>query len=127
VLPLTRGPGGVLGVAIPQAPALAGVTVGMPSAPVPFAKGGVPGRDIRAAVVPSGQAAAARAGAPVINITNSHPSARVEAQNGPGGQDMSIDIIIEQIDSGLAERMSRGVGPSAALMGQAFGLSRRGR
>lgn len=137
ILPLARGLGGALGVAIPDAPmpfakggipALGGVTVALPDAPMPFAKGGVPGRDIRAAVVPAAAGGGgARAAAPVVIVNNNNPTAQVEARPGPPGQENHVEIIIEQLEGAMVERMQRGIGPMAGLMGQTFGLSRRGR
>ena len=128
VLPLQRARGGALGVALPDV----GAVVRRPQF---FADGGVVGRLSQAprmgetvGAIGAGEGGGG-GGRPVINlnIQNNHPGAKVEQKERQGSDGLSWDVVIEQIDSALADRGRRGIGSLAGMMGDQYGLSRVGR
>ena len=125
ILPLRRAPGGALGVALPEVPDVGAVL----RRPTFLAQGGVVGRLSDAPRM--GEAAGAIGGGrhpPMqVNIVNNNPNARVEATERQGGDGMSMEIVIEQIEGALADRARRGVGSLSGVLGAEFGLSRQGR
>jgi lambda family phage tail tape measure protein len=76
----------------------------------------------------SGQAPAIGSGVAGVNlqvnvINNSNAQVRTqERQDGNGG--MTMDVIIEQIESGIARNVQRGAGPLNSVMEHTFGLNR---
>ena len=122
ILPLTRGAGGALGVAVPD------VTGILRGPPTPFARGGIPGRDISAAVVPAapGGGAGGR-DRPVSVVVNNHTPAKIEARERMTDGGLQVEILVEQVESALADRKARGVGALAAVDANMFGQTRRGR
>lgn len=137
VLPLARGAGGALGVAVPDAPmpfakggvpSLAGLTVALPEPPQLFARGGGAGSDMRAAVVPAapGGGAGGR-DRPVSVVVNNHTPAKIEARERMTDGGLQVEILVEQVEQALADRKARGVGALAAVDKTIFGQTRRGR
>ncbi|MFN3646237.1 MAG: hypothetical protein ACK4S2_06945 [Gemmobacter sp.] len=124
VLPLQRAPGGALGVALPD------LRERM-RPPQAFAQGGVIGRMAEAPRVAENAALAAEpAGTPprqIVNIINNHPNARIERRERADGQTMTMDVMIEQVESAITERAARGVGSLAGMLGDRYGLARVGR
>lgn len=122
VLPLRRAADGALGVQLPDVAEVV-------RRPAFFADGGVIGR--LSDPPKMGEVAAAGGGvggrSTNINIVNNHPSAKVTAQERPGSDGMSIDVMVEQLESALADRARRGVGSLSGVLGDTFGLGRVGR
>lgn len=124
VLPLRRTPGGALGVALPQAPDLPGLM----ARPTFFAQGGVVGRLSAPAPVGAATPQGRNDRRPLsVVINNNAAGTRVEARERTGGDDMGLEIVVEQIESALAERASRGTGALAGVLGGTFGVTRRAR
>lgn len=124
VLPLQRAADGALGVGVPDV----GAILRRPSF---FAKGGVVGR---LTAVPrvgetTNDATAPEGRAPRFNviINNNHPAAQVTAEQRPGADGMSMEVVIEQVDAAIADRFRRGIGPLSGVLGGSFGLTRQGR
>lgn len=122
VLPLRRGGDGKLGVQLPDVAEVV-------RRPAFFANGGVIGRLSDPPKL--GEATSGGSGfggsRTQVTINNTHPSARVTAQERPGGDGMSIEVVVEQLESALADRARRGVGTLAGVLGTNFGLGRVGR
>jgi hypothetical protein len=62
-----------------------------------------------------------------VVVNNNAPATRVEARERTGGEDMSLEIVVEQIESALADRANRGTGALAGVLGTAFGVTRQAR
>ena len=122
VLPLRRAADGALGVQLPDVAEVV-------RRPAFFADGGVIGRlsdpPKMGEVAAGGGGASGRA--TNINIVNNHPSAKVTAQERPGSDGLSFDVMIEQFENALADRARRGVGSLSGVLGDTFGLGRVGR
>lgn len=65
------------------------------------------------------------AGSVTVNVINNAGGAQATAQQRPNGNGgMTIDVIVEQIESGIARNVSRGTGALNSAMTQTFGLNR---
>lgn len=121
VLPVGRGARGALSVQLPDV----GAILRRPSF---FADGGVIGRLSAPARVTE---AAAGAGGGIrsagVVIHNNNPAARVEARERESSDGIAFDVVIEQLESALADRARRGVGSLSGVLGDSFGLGRVGR
>jgi hypothetical protein len=129
-LPLARGAGGRLGVALPE-----WTSDIMDRAPVAFARGGV---------IASGQAlqiggdgggggggrfaGAGQADQPrfTVNVTTP-PGATAEVKERREGGEFNVDVVVEMIENKLAGNLRSGRGAHAAAMADTFGLDRRPR
>jgi hypothetical protein len=121
VLPLKRTPGGTLGVAVPDM----GQMMRPPSA---FARGGIvgamPGGMSGGA---SGMAGGSGAGSVRVVVNNNAPGVKAEARERHDQGGTTLEVIVEQIESALADRAGRGVGALSGVLGQQFGMQRVGR
>lgn len=155
-LPLTRGSGGRLGVALPDEGGLDGIAArfgialdspdawrpaALDRAPVPFALGGViSGGDARgvervrvASAVQSGEAGGGRpsAVAPTVNLAvhvEGVPAGHTARveESGAGG-DRIVKVILDQVSAGLARDLADGRGPLRAAFEASYGLRRAPR
>lgn len=120
VLPLQRAADGALGVQLPDVTEIL-------RRPTFFAQGGVIGRlsdPPRLGETPSGSGYERR---PSVVIHNNHSGARVEATERETSDGWSMEVMIEQLETALADRARRGVGSFSGVLGDQFGLSRVGR
>jgi hypothetical protein len=128
-LPLARGGSGDLGIALPA---------DLVAAVAPFARGGAPGRflDIDApaprGIDRGGAEGGARGGGSfrerfTLNVNTGGAPMTAEAEVKQEGDDIQIDLMLEQIDQGLARRASRRQSALAGVIQSSFGLSRQGQ
>jgi hypothetical protein len=119
IAPLTRMSDGTLGVIVPSATDL------MNRPLKAFARGGVFGNT--SAPASAAWSGSGKASGIVVNINNNASGTRVEAQERQEGGSSVLEIMIEQVESALADRMGRGMGPLSGVLGANFGLRRQGQ
>jgi hypothetical protein len=149
VLPLQRSLSGALSIRLPQIPGLDAlrerpeVGGGRPGAsaaamlarPTFFAKGGAVSRmgggggaGTAVASGPPAQGQSRTEPARVtVNVTNTAAGTQTQTTEPQDGSDRIVDVLIEQIEAGIAANTRRGVGPLSDLMAQTYGLGRQPR
>lgn len=130
-LPLARGAGGDLGIVLPP---------DLLAAMQPFARGGaprfaVPGapelrRDLGGAAAPAAPGGGFGPAAPAkisLVINNTGEPVQAEAEVRQQGDDITIELMMERVDAGLARNLQTNRGALAAALQRNFGLQRRGQ
>jgi hypothetical protein len=62
-----------------------------------------------------------------VNVTNTAAGTQTQTTERQDGSDRIVDVLIEQIEAGIAANTRRGVGPLSDLMAQTYGLGRQPR
>lgn len=137
VLPLERTGSGALGVSLPAElfAAFAPSQFGPDAAQSPafFAQGAVFGAFGQARsqpAIPAVQAVAAQGGAPgrpnvEVNVNTTAPDTKASVHERDEGGTRIIDVLIEQVERGIASNVARHEGPLAAVLkGASGGISR---
>lgn len=86
------------------------------------------GAQARGGATPPGVAGGAGAASPVtINVTNSAAGVEASASERSVGNERIIEVLVEQVEAGVAGNARRGVGPLVGVLSQTYGLGRVGQ